>query len=138
MADGAFMRDWLAAQQKPATWVWSSPAARALATASYVAEGFSAHGCAAPLAEDPDLYLASAETLLGCLASTPGEHASVAIVAHNPGITHLLNALCERPVTDNAVTFACAQLDFPATGWTDLRFGGAQLVAYDVPRQLRS
>ena len=36
-ADGPRMAHWLATQAEPATWIWSSDAARALATAEFVA-----------------------------------------------------------------------------------------------------
>jgi len=80
--DGPRMADWLAAQGDPATWLWTSTAARARATARFVRKAFALSDDA--VVETDELYEASPEAILDVLRRTPAGVASVAVVAHNP------------------------------------------------------
>ncbi|MEQ8994679.1 MAG: histidine phosphatase family protein [Pseudomonadales bacterium] len=131
--DGPRMARWLADQDDPAAWIWTSDAARAMATAQFVAAGFAA---AAPeLVADRRLYLASPEQLLTVIRETPAEVRSAALVAHNPGLTQLLNLFSGRPVTDNLPTFGVARFAVPAP-WCELRFGNGHLDVLTSPKRL--
>jgi phosphohistidine phosphatase len=133
--DGPKMATWLSTQPDPAQWIWSSDAARALATAEFVCQGFSAdraqlHCC-------HELYLASPETMLDVLRRTPEDVTSVAMVAHNPGTTYLLNLLSAAQVTDNVPTFGSARLSYPGT-WPELSFGSCTLERFSAPKLIDS
>lgn len=128
--DGHHMQIWLSQQAHPASWVWSSPAARAKLTAEFVSSAFNA-----TFVEDRRLYLASAEMLMEVLKSTPEDVSSVAIVAHNPGLTHLVNSLGQAHVTDNLVTFGTA-LFRTQQSWRELQLGQSQLITLQTPRSL--
>ncbi len=128
--DGHHMQTWLSQQAHPASWVWSSPAVRAKLTAGYVTSGFNA-----TFVEDLRLYLASAEMLMEVLQTTPEDVSSVAIVAHNPGLTHLVNSLGQAHVTDNLVTFGTA-LFCTQQSWADLQLGQSQLITLQTPKSL--
>jgi len=131
--DGPRMAEWLGRQNEPASWVWSSDAARARSTAAYVVEGFAA---AAPqLLLDHRLYLAAPERLLDVIRETPADVQSAAVVAHNPGLTELVNLLAGELVLANLPTFGVACFDV-AVPWVDLRYGSGQLVALMTPKQL--
>ncbi len=131
--DGPRMQSWLSTQDHPATWIWSSRAERAKATAKFVAAGFAA---ATPtIVEDRRLYLASAETLLDVLRETPVPESSIALVAHNPGMTNLVNLLSGDEVLDNLPTFGVARFDVDVP-WVNLRFGGARLELVSSPKRL--
>ncbi|TNF86957.1 MAG: histidine phosphatase family protein [Gammaproteobacteria bacterium] len=131
--DGPNMAAWLAAQSDPATWVWTSTAARARATATFVRSGFQ-------LSEDAivavdTLYHASPEQILDVARQTPSEVDSVAIVAHNPGLTWLVNGMGEEAVTDNLPTFGVARFDCSGD-WSTLRAGNARLDFLMSPKKL--
>jgi phosphohistidine phosphatase len=128
LKNGSRMLAWFARQSHPATWLWSSPAARATATAEFVANGF-----ATQVIEEPSLYLASADMLLSCLQCTPADVRSVAIVAHNPGLTHLVNLLTSDSVTDNLATLGTARFTTDQA-WSQLQFGSAQFVDLHTPK----
>ncbi|XOV84401.1 MAG: histidine phosphatase family protein [bacterium] len=128
--DGEAMQAWFSQQPHKASWVWSSPAVRAELTAAYVTSGFNA-----TFVEDRRLYLASADVLLDVLQSTPAEVESVAVVAHNPGLTHLANVLGKSHVTDNLVTFGTV-LFATEHGWHDLRPGQATCISLDTPKTI--
>jgi phosphohistidine phosphatase len=130
--DGPRMAEWLAAQSEPATWIWTSDAVRARTTAHFVAEGF---GAGTRVVTEQRLYGADPETLLDVIRGTPDTSVSVAVVAHNPGLTYLANLLTGRTVTDNLPTFGVVRLDVPGP-WRDLRFGRAALDLLASPRLL--
>jgi len=72
-------------------WLVTSRATRAQATAEYVLAG---SGLARDhMIVDPGLYNATPEALLAALREAPIEAQCVALVAHNPGLTWLVNAL---------------------------------------------
>lgn len=131
--DGPRMAAWLASQDHPASWIWSSDAVRALATARFVAQGFAAAG--ARIVEEHGLYNAVPETILDVIRSTPPEVTSVALVAHNPGMTEVLNLLTGAQVTDNLPTFGLARLDVPGA-WPDVSFDTLELEVLMKPKAL--
>jgi phosphohistidine phosphatase len=129
--DGKAMRAWLARQPHPAQWVWCSSAVRAKLTAAYATAAFNA-----TCVEESGLYLASAEGVLSCLQATPDDVASVAVVAHNPGLTHLVNLLGTHSVTDNLVTWGTALFSAAAEHWSQVEFGSAELLDLQTPKNL--
>ncbi|MGI9328701.1 MAG: SixA phosphatase family protein [Pseudomonadales bacterium] len=133
--DGERLRDYLAQLPNSPTWLWCSSARRALDTAAYVGAGFAIaeHQCVTL----DDLYHASASAVLDVLQGTPNEVESVAVVAHNPGLTDLVNGLGAEPVIDNLPTFGIAQFCFAGEHFSDLRFGNASLVQLLTPKSLR-
>jgi len=133
--DGPRMQSWMAAQEHPATWIWSSRAARARATAEFVAAAFAASS--PTIVEDRRLYLAAPETLLDVLRETPAPEFSVALIAHNPGMTQLVNLLAGTAVLDNLPTFGIVRFDVQDS-WSQLRFGGASLDLIMSPKRLET
>ena len=130
--DGDMLRDWFAAQADAPQWLWVSSALRAQQTAQYVQQATGAE-----LVTQPSLYLSMPDTLLDTLAGTPQEVNSVAVVAHNPGLTYLVNQLGDSLVTDNLVTWGMAHFETEAE-WPALQFGAAQLIELYTPRGIRA
>lgn len=131
--DGPNMAAWLAAQDEPAAWIWTSTANRAQATAEFVRTGF-ALGPEALVAVDA-LYHASPEQILDVLRQTPSEVRSVAVVAHNPGMTWLVNSMGREALTENLPTFGIARFDCSGD-WATLRAGSANLDFLVSPKTL--
>jgi phosphohistidine phosphatase len=131
--DGACMAAWLARQSDPASWIWSSDAVRASSTAGFVADGFISAG--ARVVEDHRLYDAGPERLLEVIRETPPQVTSAAVVAHNPGMTVLVNLLAGRNVTDDLPTFGLARLEVPGP-WAALAVGRGRLELLTGPRRL--
>ncbi len=125
------MQAWLASQPHPAEWIWTSDAARALATANFVAQAFPS----ATLTADHRLYGATANTLLRVIGETPTSVKTLAVVAHNPGITLCLNLLTGRQVVQNLPSFGAALLQWQ--GDTHSAASGlASLLALTSPKAL--
>ena len=132
--DGPRMAAWLQDQPHPATWIWTSSAARALATTEFVRQGF--HLTEDSVEATDELYHASAEQLLDVIRRTPASVENVALVAHNPGLTWLVNALGTEPVCDNLPTFGVARFHCPGD-WPHLAPGNATLELLESPKTIR-
>jgi phosphohistidine phosphatase len=87
-SDSLNMRAWLNQLAQKPDWFWASAATRTVRTAQLAMEKTEAE-----LVIDPSLYLATAETILDILRSSPEDISCVAVVAHNPGISDLANRL---------------------------------------------
>ncbi len=131
--DGPRMAAWLSDQSDPATWLWTSTAVRAQATAAFVQDGFELD--ADRVISEDRLYHASPEQILDVVRQTPGDVTAVAVVAHNPGLTWLVNAMGSDPVTDNLPTFGVARFDCSG-GWDGLTAGSARLDFLVSPKTL--
>ena len=87
--DSVKMRSWLNTLSHQPDLFWVSAANRTIQTAQFLSENTSAR-----LIIEKALYLATAEELLDILHYSPEEQPNIAIVAHNPGISDLVNSLC--------------------------------------------
>ena len=129
--DGPRMQAWLQGQAFSPTWIWTSTAARTRATAAFV----QAACPAAQLAEDHRLYGATPETIVDVLRGTPAGHDSIAVIAHNPGITQCINLLAGERLIDNLPTFGIARLQWFG-GLDTLEFGATNAELLMAPRLL--
>ncbi|MDZ7670171.1 MAG: histidine phosphatase family protein [Gammaproteobacteria bacterium] len=131
--DGPRMATWLTAQDGAADWLWSSDALRAQQTAAFVAQAFAISD--GRWAEDHRLYGAGPETLLSVIRETPPDVLGVAVVAHNPGMTELVNLLAGDNVTGNLPTFGVARFEVSGD-WADVNFGCGHLELLTSPKRL--
>ncbi len=129
--DGPRMQGWLAKQSFGPTWIWTSDAARAQATADFVQAAFPA----AERMADHRLYGATPEVIFDLVRQTPAKIECVAVVAHNPGLTHCINLLAGERVIDNLPTFGVARLQWFG-GLENLAFGQTVLEILMAPRLL--
>ncbi|MDQ6982137.1 MAG: histidine phosphatase family protein [Mariprofundus sp.] len=81
-----------------------------------------------------ELYLASPRTMLEVIQATPDEFGSVALLAHNPGITELAEILTGE-IFGNVPTCGVITFTLPVDHWGDAGIG-AELVDFDYPRRL--
>jgi phosphohistidine phosphatase len=88
------------------------------------------------------LYGAGSEMLLARVRTLPDEAEEAMLVGHNPGLQDLLLLLAEpAELRDRAgakfPTGALATLDADIESWSELEPGGARLVDFVVPRELK-
>ncbi len=131
------MANWLAAQPNAPTELWVSTAVRAQATAAYFAQALMLQPEAVHSFEE--MYHASVETLVGLAQICSSDCQSLALVAHNPGLTYLVNWLAPASVTDNLPTCGIAGFQLPddwQNNWTNLALaqGTAELTHYMTPK----
>jgi phosphohistidine phosphatase len=121
---------WLKQQDLMPNWVISSPAKRAITTASGLLEAMDATEL--KITEDKRLYAEGFERLKTILAECPIETQRVLLVGHNPDLEDLLIHLvgfANLPEGDKLLsTSALARLVMP-DDWTQLSAESAQLLS---------
>ncbi len=112
----------------------SSPALRALTTARLIA---AAMGYAeSDILQEADLYDANVRELLGVVHRLPDRATTVALVAHNPGLTDLGNFLSGEHI-ENLPTCALASISFELDTWQAVWRDSGRLTRYEYPRKYR-
>jgi phosphohistidine phosphatase len=112
----------------------SSPAARALATAEFIAEeiGF-------PWDEiliDEDLYLASPYEILSIIHELDDHVDRVMLFGHNPEFTEFVNVIVPG-LTDNMPTCGVVEFGFDIDTWTDIGEVDPVFNDFDYPKKIR-
>jgi phosphohistidine phosphatase len=97
----------------------------------------------ATIRHEPELYGASAASLLERVRAVPDSVASVLLIGHNPAIEELALDLARpspmrRELELKFPTAALATLALPTAGWRSLDHDGAELVDFTRPRDLES
>ena len=113
--------------------ILSSPAVRALTTASLLARPLSVP--ARLLLKDERLYLADARTLLAVVQELGGSTPHLMVVGHNPGLTEFADALSSERSIDNLPTCATYSLDFDIADWSALEWASGVNAEFDYPRR---
>jgi phosphohistidine phosphatase len=90
---------------------------------------------------EPELYHASADTLLDRLHEVPDAVGSVMLIGHNPSLEMLALELARpgalvRELAAKYPTAALATFGFPGASWRDLGSGTAELTGFVRPRDL--
>jgi phosphohistidine phosphatase len=110
----------------------ASPAQRAITTARLIAGKLDFPE--QDIQQREELYDASVDQLLGCVHSLDSQYISIALVAHNPGLTALCNHLSGESI-DNMPTCAVAVIEFDLDDWQAVNQDMGKLVLYEYPRK---
>lgn len=112
--------------------IYSSTAIRAIDYAQMLSEFTNTS-----LVPDLSFYTFSDEQLLEILRSLPNAAHSVAVVAHNPAITHVTNLLIDQEIA-RVPTSAMIEIACPIESWSELGEveGGCELLCFDYPKML--
>lgn len=133
------MGTWLQQQNLIPDWVLSSPAKRAIGTATRVVEAMDVTDLI--IMQDRRLYAEGFEQLKAVLADCPAETQRVLLVGHNPELEDLLIylvGLANVPDRDTLLpTAALARLVMP-DDWTQLGAESAQLLTITDVSSLES
>ncbi len=119
----------LATKYPPPDHFAASPALRAQATAEILAMEWGFFG---EIEWRSDFYESTTYHLLDVIHTFDDAHASAAIVAHNPTITHLANLLGNLPIP-NVPTCGIVVLKGPAS-WKDFEPRSANTLEFDFPK----
>jgi len=110
--------------------IYSSTATRALDLAQTISDF-----CHTSLVPDLSFYTFDADELLEILRNLPDHANCVAIVAHNPAITQVVNRLTVSQIA-NVPTAGVASIDCPLDSWHELDDGLCDLVSFITPKML--
>ncbi|MEO7523562.1 MAG: histidine phosphatase family protein, partial [Ferruginibacter sp.] len=110
----------------------SSPAKRAKATCKHFCVEFKAD--IDKIIFMDKLYQASLEVFYEVIHALDDKYMSVAIFSHNPGITDLVNSLCENVRVDNMPTCGVFAIEINIKKWKDFKSKNNQYVFFDYPK----
>lgn len=109
----------------------SSPALRAMTTAEYFAKELGIKK--SEILKDPEIYEALTQSLLDTINHLDDRSDLTALFGHNPGITQLVNDLCNSNIY-NIPTCGMALIRFPFDHWEMVSRGTGELIFFDYPR----
>jgi phosphohistidine phosphatase len=112
--------------------ILSSPAVRALSTASVMARELNVP--AALVAQDERLYLATPNDMLAVIRELGGEAKHLMVFGHNPGLTEFANRLSASDRIDNLPTCGTFTALFDLRDWSTLDWGGGEDADFDYPK----
>lgn len=109
----------------------SSPANRALTTTKVISAkiGYPV----SYIMEEERLYHASTGTIKTLLSRVDDQHNTVIIFGHNPGLTYLINEICDFDL-DNLPTCAVCGIEFEMESWKDIHSTKGHQFYYDYPK----
>jgi len=125
--DAAIMAKRLQAQNIIPQAIISSPALRTITTANVLSEHLS---LPAPQSNE-NIYEATDTTLLNIIDQFPDSQDFIALVGHNPGISHILYNLTGKvkDVKPGGIAF----INFDIDAWKDVGMNNGNLLYYDEP-----
>tara|TARA_Y100000766_G_scaffold79236_1_gene67352 strand:- start:117 stop:497 length:381 start_codon:yes stop_codon:yes gene_type:complete len=85
---------------------------------------------------DDSLYHSSSFSILNMVKNYPDNYSSVVIIAHNPGLTNLINEITNISL-DNLPTTGLAEIDFNCLKWNEVSFENSNLIEIKFPKQLK-
>ena len=132
--DAPDMAERLKAKRIPIDKFVTSTAKRARKTAEAFAEVYEAPS--GNIVYIDKLYHAPAEVFYDVLSDFDTSKDTVAIFAHNPGITDFVNTLIEDVYLDNMPTCGVFVVDADVKCWADFRKAKKRLVHFDYPKSV--
>jgi phosphohistidine phosphatase len=114
--------------------ILSSPAVRALSTASIMARELKVP--ADRIAQDERLYLADPKRILEVIRELGGDARHVMVFGHNPGITDCANRLSACDHIDALPTCGVFTACFAVADWSQVDWESGLEAEFDYPRNL--
>lgn len=130
-ADAPLMGRELAANDVKPQLILSSPAVRAITTATLVARELEYD--ADNIVVDDRMYGASPDELLDIAREVPAEVDSMLMVGHNEPISEFANLISPKHVS-SMPTAGVVALRFDCDSWYDIKRENAELLFYDIPK----
>ena len=82
----------------------------------------------------PELYLAPPSEMIKLIAAAPDEINSLALVAHNPGITEFINSLTNNRV-DDLPTCGMVAFQIDTDSWSAFRDASKEWLFIEYPKR---
>lgn len=111
--------------------IYSSTAIRALDFAQVISEF-----CDITLVPELSFYTFDEDELMQILRSLPDSLSRVAVVAHNPAVTQLVNRLSDAEL-ENVPTAGVASIECDIEQWADLTEASCEMVYFQTAKKLR-
>jgi len=131
-SDGPLMAAYLKNKINKIDYLHSSSSVRTFETSKYFINQIQFE----KVEYDDSLYHCSATSLLNIISNYSDDYQSVMIIAHNPGLTNLINKITNFYL-DNLPTTGLAEIRFNINSWSDIAFENSNLVDLKFPKQLK-
>lgn len=114
--------------------IYTSPAKRCRDTAHLIAENL--FHPTRNIKEEKWLYSFDQNDLYERILDFRNRHRSIALVAHNPAVTDLVNRLCDENIP-NMPTCAVVVIRLDTRFWSELPYCTKEIAYYDYPKNYR-
>ena len=131
-SDGPLMASYLSNRFDNFDFLHSSSSVRTFETSKYFIEQIQF----GEIQYDDSLYHCSATSILNMIRSYSDNYQSVMIIAHNPGLTNLINNITNVSL-DNLPTTGLAEIEFNINSWSNISYENSNLVDLKFPKQLK-
>ena len=111
----------------------SSPAKRAIATATFFAEAFDLN--AEAVVREPKIYEAFPREIQRVISGLPNDAHTVMIFGHNPTFTEVANHFTEDFI-DNVPTCGVVKITSTAETWDSFYEGNSKVIACYFPKEV--
>ena len=111
----------------------SSPALRAITTATYFAENWGIDQF--KIQQENSIYEANVKSLLALVNQLDNQFDHVAMFGHNPGLTDFANYLSDANIY-NMPTCSIVIIEFPFESWNEVSAETGKVVLFDYPKSL--
>ena len=85
---------------------------------------------------DESLYHSSSSEIINNIKCYDEQYNSAMIIAHNPGLTNLINEISDISL-DNLPTTGLVEINFDCTKWSDISQDNSTVVDIKFPKQLK-
>ena len=85
---------------------------------------------------DESLYHSSSSEIINNIKCYDEQYNSAMIIAHNPGLTNLINEISDISL-DNLPTTGLVEINFDCTKWSDISTDNSTVVDIKLPKQLK-
>ena len=130
--DGPIMANFLSSKINKICFLHSSSSVRTFETSKFFIDRIKFN----KIKYDDSLYHSSSFSILNLIRNYSDNFSSVAIIAHNPGLTNLINELTNIDL-DNLPTTGIAEIDFNCIKWNDISLNNGNLIQIKFPKQLK-
>ena len=131
-SDGLLMADYLQSKIDKIDYLHSSSSVRTFETSKYFIKKIQF----GKVEYDGSLYHSSATSILNMISNYSENYQSVMIIAHNPGLTILINNITNISL-DNLPTSGLAEIEFKINRWSNISYENSKLLDLKFPKQLK-
>ena len=131
-SDGPLMAEYLKRKIDKIDYLHSSSSVRTFETSKYFIKQIQF----GQIEYDDALYHCSSASILKMIMNYSDDYQTAMIIAHNPGLTNLINNITNISI-DNLPTTSIAKIDFDCDHWRDVSSKNSNLIDLKFPKQLK-
>jgi len=110
--------------------ILSSPARRTLLTAEIIAKEI---GYEKDILTNQNMYESTSKVLENIVKNIPDENNMVFFIGHNPGLSDLIDILCDIDL--DIPTCAVVEISFDTNFWKEISKENSTLISYEYPKK---